>query len=254
MFKKTEKIQMERSMRKVIAPTLCLVAAIILNSGCATVERSAASGDMHLNRHGTVAPENALVCIGREPRMRLGFDHRLWDCGDGIQYDSKIIRKADIHVTFVTPKNVMVEFVPGSPSPVPVNGELAHSVLYTLARNGEISYENVWGQTTRQPNGRIKMVVSQSTSHSSSQALIKSLTADVTSAVNAFSDNARFVCNMKNGGFTMYERPPGIMRLRSTTVVSGSEFYAPDFRLEAGKKYFVNYHGFLSDISIHERP
>lgn len=67
--------------------------------------------------------------------------------------------------------------------------------------------------------------------------------------------NARYLGTVRSGGMTTWDRPAGTMRLRVVTP-GGDTAFAPDFTVEAGKKYVILYtYGFSGvDFALSERP
>ena len=65
--------------------------------------------------------------------------------------------------------------------------------------------------------------------------------------------NARYVGAVRSGGTIVFERVPGVMRLRVLTP-GGDAAYSPDYILEKGKKYTVEYSYSGPRFTISERP
>jgi len=63
--------------------------------------------------------------------------------------------------------------------------------------------------------------------------------------------NAAFVGSAKSGGTLVWDRPPGVMRLRVVTP-SGDETFAPSVTVKAGKTYRVTYWYMQSRFDIKE--
>jgi hypothetical protein len=216
--------------------TLCL-----LFSSCASVESRIPVYDQSL----TATPlrdGSARIAIARRPNM-LGaiVTHYILDCGSSISYNSKLIRANDIHIIPLS----------GTPNSVDVRIEVKDPMLSNKGVMGRVELLILPKSTSDSKYGVI---------HGQDDVFIKkygisSIPVDMTSSVREFPDNCYYVGSVGNGDYVIFDRLPDNMRLRVVTP-GGDESFAPDFKIEAGKRYFVDYQYGISGsvFTIQERP
>lgn len=237
----------------VLAPVLL---AAIYSSGCASLNRRLPGYDRAMSNTALDAGM-ARVCIARSPNM-LGaiVPHYAVDCGTHATYDAKLIRPEDITVRIPNPQSLRPgERIPLScvtiegRDPMLVDRDRMDSVAFLVLSPALAPLAN--GVVTTRTKGFLRTINLQQTA--SGTYLVTQV--DITPKVAAMAPNCAFVGSMKSGGYALYDRPPGTLRLRIVTP-GGDEAFAPDFAVDADKRYVIDYQYGISGVqfTIHERP
>jgi hypothetical protein len=227
-----------------------IFAVVIVGPGCATLESRLPVYDQSL----TTAPlpeGSARVCLARRFDMFHVTGQHVLDSGSGISYNAKLIRRKDISFQqndnswvvqidskYPMPSNQYESYITINPIyivlPEPMV-EQKSSVVYSINDNFNYIFA-------------IKDI-------GFSKYKLKYL--DITSSVRAFPYNARYQGKVGNDDYVIFDRQPGNMKLRLVPQRGFElECFSPEFKIEAGKRYLVDYQFGLSkcSFSIQERP
>lgn len=222
---------------------------LMLCTGCAAnlQTRISECGDSITAR--PLDANSARVCVSRQPSM-LGaiITHYVVDSGKNAEYNAKIIRKNDVSVKIETPTTASVKILPDDP--MFANRGVMGSVHFLVLPEPGIKSNPDFVMRNR--NDKFILFVDTKMIGANT---FKLSYVDITSEVGSLKENCRYVGSVGNGEYVAYDRPSGIMRLRVITP-NGDESFAPDFNIEAGKRYFVDYQYEFkgSQFIVSERP
>ena len=222
-------------------------------SGCASFNSKLPAFDRAMA--GTLQdPGSARICLARSSTM-LGavITHYAVDCGTELKYDAKLIRGRD--VTIDLKSSQPFEKVPQSAvsikgnDPMHANKDVMGSVSLLVLPPASDPVDD--GVVTTQ----LKRFLRDIDLHQTGAGTYVRTQVDIAPCVGTMKPNCRYVGGMKSGGYVIFDRAPGIMRLRVVTR-GGDEGFAPDFAVEAGKQYVIDYQYGLSGVQfvMHERP
>ncbi len=268
---------------RVLAGGFALAVLGSMATGCASLEAKLASYDAAMAEK-SLAADQARICFARKSSLvGAAVSHYVVDCGSHIEFDTKIIERGQI--TFGDAITTGVEKVTVTKSGVDVKSE-----TIDLRRSGLRTVTVTETQQVMAPNsGRMcyvqflvlpKSVAETELAAGENGALgvlrkegdtlvplyIVSLVgpdktpfvstgAVAADATDRIRPNARYAGSVRSGGSIVFDRPAGTMRLRVITL-GGDEAFAPDFQVEAGKKYLVDYTYSFSGttFTLSERP
>ena len=199
-------------------------------------------------------PGSARICFVRSSAM-LGavITHYAVDCGTELKYDAKLIRGGDVTIDFQPSQPF--EKVPLSAvsikgkDPMHANKDVMGSVSLLVLPPAANPVDD--GVVTTQ----LKRFLRDIDLHQTGAGTYVRTQVDIAPCVEAMKPNCRYVGGVKSGGYAIFDRAPGTMRLRVITR-GGDEGFAPDFVVEAGKQYVIDYQYGLSGVQfiMHPRP
>lgn len=248
---------------RVIGCSLVGLSLTLIGAGCASLESRMPVYDQALSAN-PVSLGQARVCVARRANM-LGamVPHYAVDAGSDAPFDAKLVRRQDIQVGSLSEVSkgqyghpVRIELKDPGFSDKGVRGSVAFLVLPEYRKDSH-------GIVLPAGTGDMKIGIVKKRNDVFTWELGRGLfgqsvggpSVNITSAVVSAPYNCRYLGKMGNGGYVAFYRKPGIMRLRVVTE-GGDECFAPDFSIEAGKKYFVDYQYRASGPTfvIQERP
>lgn len=205
-----------------IVSILLLLLLCTMGSGCTSLEV------MRQEQCDTVmsaplAPEQARVCFARISNL-LGavVPHYVMDSGSNIQFDSKVIEKGQI--LFLDDNKIRIT----ETQKVEAENTDQGNYVYFLVLPTNVSGKEL---TLKLNAGR----------RFNDDQLLR--------ALSEIMPNARYVGSVLSGESIVFDRPAGTMQLKVITT-GGDEAFAPNFQIEAGKKYFVSYSYAFSGVGF----
>lgn len=229
------------------------VVPLLFAAGCASFDGKLPAYDRAMAGTPQEAGR-ARICIARSSTM-LGaaVTHYAVDCGTGLDHDARLIRGGDIVVDYrptqpfarVPISAVRIQCKDPMHANKDVMGSVACLVLPPASPpvdDGVVTthLKRFLQDIDLQPAGGGTYVRTQ---------------VDVAPCIAGMKPNGTYAGPMRSGGCVVFDRPPGVMRLRVITR-GGDEGFAPDFVVEAGKQYVIDYQYGLSGVqfTLHERP
>lgn len=218
-----------------------------------------------------LATDMARIYFVRRPALLDAIvTHYVFDCGTNIKYDATLIEKSQFQPTQITNEVVgpnlpiftiiesQKEMTPNSSSGynayIALNKQinLDDTMLKSLAFTGN-NYDWIvpmnleekpnWFITNNNEMGSRLRVYSGG-------KLVSGVEA-IQYLASMISPNAQYIGPVGSGDAIVFDRPPGILRLK-VVAMNGTEVFAPSFPLEKGKKYNVVY-SIYHNFTINER-
>lgn len=251
-------------MNSTVAVSRFVVVALslmLMGTGCASLESKMPIYD-HALSNGPMGQGQSRVCLARRSGM-LGamVTHYAVDAGNNTAYDARLIRRQDVHAE---PLSKAVDGRIGYPvritptDPLFSNRGVRASVACVCLPNWKSPGRQLFVTSPASDNEVVKKRDERiwwDDSRGLFGQRLGSSFLDITPVVAGLPANCRYLGEMGNGEYIAFDRKPGTMRLRVVTE-GGDECFAPDFTIEAGKKYIVDYQYGASGPTfiIHERP
>lgn len=207
----------EESIKHLQRVTWAIALALLyLASGCASPQARLAAYDAALAEK-PLSLDQARICFVRKPSLINGsVAHHVVDCGTNINFDSRLIERTEI-----TAAN---------------SGRWANVEFLIVPQDARVKLE---GGVVVKPGGQKNMTTDFRTDYVAGKMYIyyKRISSDDWAQTEP---NARYIGPVRSRDWLVFDRAPGLMRLKVVTL-GGDEAFAPDFQVEGGKKYLVEY-------------
>lgn len=273
-------------MNKLTCKSLALL-LIVLTAGCASIDLSDTADFMSKPLLPGQARVRFIRSACTPLAQHSPQD--LFDCGSNIEYDSRILEDGQIKYgepiegpivllpdTRITYKQVSVAKEPtnrpknsmymnglrgvrrpGARPPVLQTKELLPKNL-PFIRGGELWGEEylVNGNALFADGARMSLMMNDKYIWGQFRLPQKMIMfhfpegSKVSSAVDLIAPNARYLGSVDASAWLVFDRPAGVMRIKTVSQDGYMEGVAPEFHVEAGKKYDVEYSFGITGISF----